>query len=669
MKNLLSIFFSICLIAGLNAQVFQDDFESYTPGDLIGASSSDWSTWSGGTADDVAVVDTRANSGANSIHFVGAGAGGPGDVILPFGGKRTSGQFTMRMSLYVEPGNSAYFNFQGEVNPGTTWTMNANFTALGAFQVDDAASADPMIRAAYPIGEWFEFEADVNITSNIWDFKINGECVGSYAAGNNFLASLDLFPLGDGNFYVDDMYTRYSAIPGPAPAFDAGLTGIGFGNAALAGTSSNVRVAVVNNGTEDITSFDLSYSDGLVNESQSFSGVAITPGESMDVVMNVPYNYSVDKNSGKVVLSNVNGMANDDLACNDVLNSFFTVVTPRPGKRVLVEEGTGTWCGWCPRGDVFMRAMAEKYPDHFVPVAVHNGDIMTVSEHDVSMGFTGYPAAKVNRSVTAIDPSAIEEPILQALTVDPYATMETGAQFDEDTREMDVSVTVTFPTGSFFGYTLGVIVTEDEVRGTGAAYAQRNFYAGGGNGAMGGYEDLADPVPAEEMVYEFVSRALLGGFGGIPIQDFDIPEGGDKTFYFSYTVPADYNVDHLNLIPVLIAPNTGIVDNVGNTTLEDAIARGFVASSTQDPVVSSNTEVYPNPFSNSTNIELNLEQPANVQINVLNAIGKVVASKNYGTQSGNLVFPFDGSNLANGVYYMNIYVDDKFTTKKVSILH
>jgi len=79
--------------------------------------------------------------------------------------------------------------------------------------------------------------------------------------------------------------------------------------------------------------------------------------------------------------------------------------------------------------------------------------------------------------------------------------------------------------------------------------------------------------------------------------------------------------------------------------------------------------VYPNPFSNSTNIELNIEKPSNVQINVLDAMGKIVSSRNYGTQLGNLIFPFDGSNLANGVYYMNIYVDDKFTTKKVSILH
>jgi len=635
---------------------------------LLGATSSTWTTWSGTNADDVQITDTKARSGTNSIHFVGSGTGGPADVVLPFGAKRISGQFTMSMALFIEPGKSGYFNFQGETNPGVTWTMNTNFTPGGAFQVDDGAAVEPKIRSSYPIGEWFDFEVDVNITNNIWNFKINGECVGSYAAANNFLASLDLFPLGDGDFYVDDMYTRYSAIPGPAPAFDAGLAGTGFGSAGLAGTSSRVSATVVNNGTQEITSFDISYTAGVVTESQSFPSVSIAAGESMDVVMDVPYEYTDAQNSGFMRISNVNGMAEDDLSCNDVLNSYFTIVTPRPGKRVLVEEGTGTWCGWCPRGDVFMRAMAEKYPDHFAPVAVHNNDIMTLAEHDSSLGISGFPGAKVMRNAEAINPSAIEEPILEGLTVDPYATMETGARFDEDTRLLDVQVDVTFPTGSFFGFTLGVIVTEDEVRGTTSDYDQRNYYSGGGSGVMGGYENLPDPVPAADMVYEYVSRALLGGYNGISVQDFDVPEGGTKTFYFSYVVPEDYNTDHFNLIPVLIAP-TGIVDNAGNSTLEDAIARGFVVSKTEDPVIAENTQVYPNPFSNNTNVELNLETPANVQINVVNAMGQNVASRNYGTQSGRQVFPFDGSNLSNGIYYMNIYVDDKFTTKRISIMH
>lgn len=37
----------------------------------------------------------------------------------------------------------------------------------------------------------------------------------------------------------------------------------------------------------------------------------------------------------------------------------------------LIEEGTGTWCGWCPRGIVMMEYIAEKYPDFFARAAIH----------------------------------------------------------------------------------------------------------------------------------------------------------------------------------------------------------------------------------------------------------------------------------------------------------
>lgn len=47
-----------------------------------------------------------------------------------------------------------------------------------------------------------------------------------------------------------------------------------------------------------------------------------------------------------------------------------------PDKKVWVEEATGTWCGWCPRGEVYMNYLYAKYPEHFVGIAVHQKDPM-----------------------------------------------------------------------------------------------------------------------------------------------------------------------------------------------------------------------------------------------------------------------------------------------------
>ena len=36
-----------------------------------------------------------------------------------------------------------------------------------------------------------------------------------------------------------------------------------------------------------------------------------------------------------------------------------------------MEEYTGTWCGWCPRGAVGMAKMQEKYGEKFVGMVYH----------------------------------------------------------------------------------------------------------------------------------------------------------------------------------------------------------------------------------------------------------------------------------------------------------
>jgi len=74
---------------------FSEDFESYNVGDYLGASSADWTTWSGATggAEDVQIVNDNAANGSNAIYFAGTGQGGPQDVVLPFGQKYTEGRY------------------------------------------------------------------------------------------------------------------------------------------------------------------------------------------------------------------------------------------------------------------------------------------------------------------------------------------------------------------------------------------------------------------------------------------------------------------------------------------------------------------------------------------------------------------------------------------------
>jgi len=82
-----------------------------------------------------------------------------------------------------------------------------------------------------------------------------------------------------------------------------------------------------------------------------------------------------------------------------------------------------------------------------------------------------------------------------------------------------------------------------------------------------------------------------------------------------------------------------------------------------------NINVYPNPFSNSTNVEFTLSQTEKVSANVYNLIGEKVwtvkeSSFNAGTHQINV----NGNNLTQGIYYLNINIGNSTFTKKLTVV-
>ena len=76
-------------------------------------------------------------------------------------------------------------------------------------------------------------------------------------------------------------------------------------------------------------------------------------------------------------------------------------------------------------------------------------------------------------------------------------------------------------------------------------------------------------------------------------------------------------------------------------------------------------KVFPNPFNEVTNIRVNLASAADVNVRVMNNLGQEVAFRAYGQLSGDMILPFDATNLGEGVYHLYIQVGDEVITKTV----
>jgi hypothetical protein len=573
-KQYLFIFGSL-LIGNAFGQTFSDNFDSYASGDNLAAKSAVWETWSSpnGGADDVKVTNSKAKSGSNSIYFQSTAAnGGPADVILPFGGARNNGQFELKMNMNVDAGKNAYFNFQEQTTVGKGYTIDVYFNDNKTLNINNQA-AGSLLSVSYPQGQWFEFQLKVDLNTNSWDLYIDGTKAGSFQNSTRALASMDLFPINGSSFYVDDVSYTYTAY---APTSkNASVTYIGNVMGYLAGANVTPSVEIRNLGTTAITSAELSikYNGNTLNK--TLTGISL-PANGL-YTTTFDNTLSIVGGNGDVVASvvTVNGTA-DDNANDDSKTISINPIVPAKGKVVIGEEATGTWCQWCPRGAVALKTMHDKYDGFFQGIAVHNNDPMENPYYDASIAskISGYPSALVDRGAK-MDPSAMGGDFINRIQIAPKGVMDIAAKYDAATKMMSVSVETTIESAISGDYRIACVIVEDDVTGTTSGYNQSNAYAGGGSGVMGGYEKLPNPVPAAQMVYDHVGRAIAPTFSGLPNAFGASASAGQKFIHnFTFDIDPSWDLTQMHVVSMFI-DKTGMIDNGGTIHYNDAIKKAF----------------------------------------------------------------------------------------------
>lgn len=668
MKNLYFIAFAVTFAGTAAAQSFFDDFESYAPGDYIGANSTEWTTWSGATggSEDAQVVTTNAHSGTNAIYFQSTATnGGPQDVVLPLEGTYNVGTLNFESWFFVETGRAGYFNFQKTATIGQEWALDVTMETDGTAVFANSGSV--LFETTYPMGQWFHLEMNIDLSTNNWQVSIDGVDQGSFSNPDNQVALLDIFPTFQSRFYVDDIGYTYS--PVTLPALNAAVLLVN-SNIILAGQTTTPEVTVRNLGTSAITSFDVTVDYNGTQYTESVSGVNLASLEEYTVAFNDAFTGVAGANAMTATVSAVNGNAADDNPVDDVKTTTIDPVVPAPGKIVVAEEGTGTWCQWCPRGAVAMDRMANEFGEFFAGIAVHNGsnDPMVNQDYDSEIAslITGYPSALVDRW-PEIDPGNIEMDFLERITVAPKATISNRAVIADSTGELLVTLTYHFQQNATAGYRVAMVLTEDSLSGTGSGWAQANAYAGGGNGEMGGYENLPNPVPGSMMVYNHVARIILPGFEGKANSFSTAPQAGDSVkFEFTAMPDAEWNLDQMHIIGLLIDEN-GDIDNASHTTINEVLTEMPIAGVVKVRGADAGMGIFPNPATDKFSIAFVPEDGSHVQIRLLDMTGKQVFLKDYGKLSGAQRDEVDVTNLSEGIYFLELSMGTDRLTQKVVV--
>ena len=249
------------------------------------------------------------------------------------------------------------------------------------------------------------------------------------------------------------------------------------------GESETVAIDVTNYSETPLSSIDYTITSDGETSAEQHADIAtpITFNKTGKVNIIVTADATVGEKAKTLNITKVNGNAN--AAAGKTTNFTVYTLPELVERKVVVEEFTGTGCGWCPRGLIGMENLRNTYGDRFVGIGLHqynSSDAMSIAKSAyASLSFSGAPSCRINRG-DEIDPyygsvSDIREDFAAAMAVPALAKINVSGTIDEELKKVNAKAQVEALLDNS-EYTLEFVVIGDGLKGTGSAWNQSNYY-------------------------------------------------------------------------------------------------------------------------------------------------------------------------------------------------
>ncbi|MBW2936651.1 Omp28-related outer membrane protein [Aureisphaera sp. CAU 1614] len=225
----------------------------------------------------------------------------------------------------------------------------------------------------------------------------------------------------------------------------------------------------------------------------------------------------------------------------------FTVVTPK--RKIVLEDYTGTWCGYCPSLDAAINSVAQQ-TNHISVVAIHNNDDLALAIEPTirqEFGVFGFPSGRINRTTTW--GSALNFPEDQVLDI-AGENVNTAISIDSKVENGNLFVEVNVASeASLQDRKLVVYLVED-----GIIRDQTNYF---NNDSNSPYYQLGDPIIDFELNH--VLRAAISDVFGDVIPN--TAELTDYTANYNYNLPSDFVVENLSLVVMVVDMDNSAINS------------------------------------------------------------------------------------------------------------
>ncbi|MBI4930318.1 MAG: Omp28-related outer membrane protein [Bacteroidetes bacterium] len=348
-------------------------------------------------------------------------------------------------------------------------------------------------------------------------------------------------------------------------------------------------------------------------------------------------------------------------------------------KKVIVEDETGTWCGYCPRGRTVSEDIENTYPNA-ITIANHNGGSDTYQNTytqnlDNAMNAYGYPGGMVDRyffsgqtyvcMVTSVWKSKTANRLLSTTPV----SVVVSSSYDIGSRLLSVTVKANFVANAAGDMRISCVLEEDSIVNT--SDPQENYMGNGCSSPDPSSPWYNYPCQISNYIQRDVVRANLApDFGTAGVIPASVTSGQNFSQSYTYTLPSSWDANHMSIVGFVSYYNTSVnsrsILNAAKVYLQNTLTSVHENAELNSIEVKQNI---PNPFKNSTALRFTLNTTDNVSIKVYNAFGQVVNDLiDSKLVPGEHTFYWagddnDGNTVAGGAYYYTISTSTQQITK------
>lgn len=361
-----------------------------------------------------------------------------------------------------------------------------------------------------------------------------------------------------------------------------------------------------NDGSEPISSFEYEI-DGIPNFMEIY-GWTMNPYSSQSFGAMVSVGSKANYTEKTMTITKVNGMPNESIEKS--MKIPYYISRKKSPTVAVMEEFTGTWCGWSLAANLALDYYQKKFGDKLITICVHGSsttvkDPMEIPEYSEirKLNWGMYPSCLINRTrgdkyrYSFDDPMApfqdgygegtfnLDVNIENVLNRIMPGSIEMGATWNNAAQDaINIQTRTTFELNAAeLPFEIGYVLLEDGMSGEGIEWALLNDFANMETVRWYEFEELTklpalvydqkyDNVPVDAWdAYKGVPGSLVGPFtAGVPVEGSFLADIKGNTLI--------QNKENLSVVALIVNKETGKIINAAKCKIGDSLSPSGINS-------------------------------------------------------------------------------------------